>query len=63
MADSSPLSDWFDVPLGEHELAFLRSEWERLAKLSEDMVACFAVIEKRLASSDSCFDAMDRRFN
>lgn len=63
MADSSPVSDAYNVSMGDQELAFIRTEWERLAKNAEETMARFGVIEKRLASSDSRFDAMDRRFN
>ncbi|KAF3553275.1 hypothetical protein F2Q69_00010513 [Brassica cretica] len=63
MADSNPFSDGYNVPIGDQELAFIRTEWERLAKNAEETLACFGVIEKRLATFDSRFDAMDRRFD
>lgn len=63
MADPRPSASSYDDPAGDHELAFIRSEWERLAKSSEDTVSRFTVLEKRLTASDSRFDALDRRFD
>lgn len=63
MADSGAISEAYYAPQGEHELAFLRSEWERLAKNSEDTVTRFATMEKRLAAYDTHFDSVDRRFD
>ncbi|KAF2578592.1 hypothetical protein F2Q68_00005806 [Brassica cretica] len=63
MADSSPFSEAYNVPMGDQELAFLRTEWEHLAKNAEETLTRFGAIDKRLATSDSRFDAMDRRFD
>ncbi|KAH0902012.1 hypothetical protein HID58_041515 [Brassica napus] len=62
-ADSSLMLRSYDDSTGDHELAFLRTEWERLAHHAEVTAARFTEMDKRLAAYDSRFDSIDRRFD
>nr|VDD37687.1 unnamed protein product [Brassica oleracea] len=53
----------YDDSVGDHELAFLRTEWERLAHHAEVRATRFAEMDKRLAAYDTRFDSVDRRFD
>ncbi|KAF2593573.1 hypothetical protein F2Q70_00043429 [Brassica cretica] len=63
MAESSPASVDYEGSPGDHEMAFIRTEWERLAHHAELTAARFTEMDKRLAAYDTRFDAVDRRFD
>ena len=63
MAESSPASVDYEGSPGNHEMAFIRTEWERLAHHAELTAARFTEMDKRLAAYDTRFDAVDRRFD
>ncbi|KAF3522803.1 hypothetical protein F2Q69_00047981 [Brassica cretica] len=63
MAESSPASVDYEGSPGDHEMVFIRTEWERLAHHAELTAARFTEMDKRLAAYDTRFDAVDHRFD